>query len=67
VRLPPLAPARRVLSWCVLSRRVLSFRVAAALVLVLGYVDLARGGLTIAPLLLVTSYLFLVPLALLAD
>jgi len=31
--------------------------------LVVGYVDLARGGETIAPLLLVLGYVVLVPLA----
>jgi hypothetical protein len=47
--------------------RVPALRVATALALLLGYVDLVRGGVTIAPLLLVTSYLLLVPLALLSD
>jgi len=41
-------------------------RWSAALVLLAGYVDLAAGGLTLAPVLLVTGYLVLVPLALLA-
>jgi hypothetical protein len=36
---------------------------AAALTLVGGYVDLARGGETIAPVLLVLAYVVLVPLA----
>jgi len=36
------------------------------LVLLAGYIDLAMGGLTLAPLLLVVGYLLLVPLALLA-
>jgi hypothetical protein len=49
------------------TRRALVLRVAAALALLLGYADLARGGLTGAPLLLVTSYVLLVPLALLTD
>ncbi len=31
----------------------------------LGYVDLARGGVTIAPILLVVGYCVLVPLAIL--
>jgi hypothetical protein len=37
----------------------------AALTLVLGYADLARGGETIAPILLVIGYCVLVPLAIL--
>jgi hypothetical protein len=36
---------------------------AAALALVAGYVDLARGGETIAPVLLILGYVVLVPLA----
>jgi hypothetical protein len=35
------------------------------LVLAAGYVDLARGGETIAPILLVLGYVVLVPLAIL--
>lgn len=37
----------------------------AALVLLLGFADLARGGETIAPILLVIGYCVLVPLAIL--
>jgi hypothetical protein len=37
----------------------------AALALVGGYVDLARGGETLAPILLVLGYCVLVPLAIL--
>ncbi len=37
----------------------------AAVVLLLGYADLARGGVTIAPILLVIGYCVLVPLAIL--
>lgn len=50
-----LAPARR------------ASVLRAAFILLAGYVDLARGGLTLAPLLLATGYLVLVPLALLSD
>ena len=39
---------------------------AALLTLVLGYADLARGGETIAPILLVLGYCVLVPRAILA-
>ena len=39
---------------------------AAAIVLMAGYADLARGGETIAPILLVIGYCVLVPLAILA-
>ena len=38
----------------------------AAVVLAAGYADLARGGETIAPILLVVGYGVLVPLAILA-
>lgn len=37
----------------------------AALALLAGYADLARGGETIAPILLVLGYCVLVPLAIL--
>ena len=40
---------------------------AALLVLVAGYADLARGGETIAPILLVVGYCVLVPLAILRS
>jgi hypothetical protein len=49
------------------ARRVHALRAVTALALLLGYADLERGGLTVAPLLLVTSYLLLVPLSLLSD
>ena len=38
----------------------------AAVVLAAGYADLARGGETIAPILLVIGYAVLVPLAILS-
>jgi hypothetical protein len=38
---------------------------AAALTLALGYADLARGGETLAPILLVVGYCVLIPLAIL--
>jgi hypothetical protein len=48
------------------GRRARSLRAAAAAVtLVAGYLDLARGGVTVAPLLLVLGYVVLVPLAIL--
>ncbi|MBI2795598.1 MAG: hypothetical protein HYX65_02705 [Gemmatimonadetes bacterium] len=37
----------------------------AALALLLGYADLVRGGVTVAPILLVIGYCVLVPLAIL--
>jgi hypothetical protein len=55
VRLPSRAPARRAQL----------LRALAAAVLLLGYADLVRGGLVVAPILLVMGYLLLVPLALL--
>jgi hypothetical protein len=39
---------------------------AALAALILGYADLARGGETVAPLLLVLGYCVLVPRAILA-
>lgn len=50
------APAR--------SRTLLWWAIALATIL-LGYIDLARGGETIAPILLVVGYCVLVPLAIL--
>lgn len=43
--------------------RALLYWGAAAFSLAAGYVDLARGGETIAPVLLVLGYVVLVPLA----
>jgi hypothetical protein len=37
----------------------------AILALVLGYVDLIRGGITLAPILLVLGYCVLIPVAIL--
>lgn len=39
----------------------------AVLVIIAGYADLARGGETIAPLLLVAGYCVLVPVAILRS
>jgi hypothetical protein len=47
------------------ARRAQMLGALAALVLLLGYADLVRGGVVVAPILLVTGYLLLVPLALL--
>jgi hypothetical protein len=38
----------------------------AGVVLAAGYADLARGGVTLAPILLVVGYAVLVPLAILS-
>lgn len=38
---------------------------AAAVALAAGYIDLALGGITVAPILLVLGYCVLVPLAIL--
>ncbi|MEP6991648.1 MAG: hypothetical protein ABJA80_12025 [bacterium] len=51
MRHPALAPPRRA--------RLLA--VAATITLLMGYVDLARGGTTLAPVLLVVAHLVLVP------
>jgi hypothetical protein len=45
--------------------RTLGLWVAALAVITLGFVDLARGGTTIAPVLLVLGYCVLVPIAIL--
>lgn len=47
------------------SRTSLLWWGLAALALLLGYADLARGGETIAPILLVLGYCVLVPIAIL--
>ena len=47
------------------ARRAHLLRALATVVLLLGYADLVRGGVVVAPVLLVTGYLLLVPLALL--
>ncbi len=43
------------------SRSALVLRTAAAAALALGYADLVRGGITLAPVLLVVAYVLLVP------
>ena len=49
------------------GRRAIVARVAAAMLIAIGYLDLARGGIVVAPLALVIGYVVLVPAALLAD
>lgn len=49
------------------SSRPLLWWAIAIVVLLAGYADLARGGETIAPLLLVVGYCVLVPLAILRS
>ena len=49
------------------SSRPLLWWAVAILALIGGYADLARGGETIAPLLLVIGYCVLVPLAILRS
>jgi hypothetical protein len=46
-------------------RRPLLWWGLAAAALILGYADLARGGTTFAPILLVLGYCVLVPIAIL--
>ena len=46
------------------SRRFLWWGLAAG-ALILGFADLARGGITVAPVLLVLGYCVLVPIAIL--
>ena len=47
--------------------RAIVSRVAAAMLIAIGYLDLARGGTVVAPLALVIGYVGFVPAALLAD
>lgn len=47
--------------------RALVLRAAAAIVIVVGYADLVRGGTVLAPLALVIGYLIVVPLAFLVE
>ena len=47
------------------SRRSWVYWTIAAVVLIAGFADLARGGETLAPILLVIGYCVLVPLAIL--
>ena len=55
-------------SWTSAIRRgAHAVRALAAAALIVGYADLARGGVTLAPLLLVAGYVVLVPLALLTE
>jgi len=49
------------------SRRARALRLAATLVILVGFVDLARGGIVLAPLALVVGYLVLAPLSLFID
>ena len=48
-------------------RRAHGVRAAAAVALALGYADLARGGISVAPVLLVIAYVVLVPLVILGE
>jgi hypothetical protein len=50
------SPSRPLLWWSL-----------ALVTILLGYADLARGGMTIAPILLVAGYCVLVPLAILRS
>ncbi len=53
--------------WRTRSRkRTIALWAVALSVLVLGFADLARGGVTIAPFLLVFGYCVLVPMAILS-
>jgi hypothetical protein len=47
------------------ARRSVIWWVVAFVVLALGYADLARGGETIAPILLILGYCVFVPIAIL--
>ena len=49
------------------GRRARIVRLAAILVTLVGYLDLARGGIVLAPVALVVGYLVLAPLSFLID
>jgi len=49
------------------SRRAHMLRLAAVLMILVGFADLARGGIVLAPVALVVGYLVLAPLSLLID
>ena len=49
------------------SRRARVLRLAAMLVILVGFLDLARGGIVLAPLALIVGYLVLAPLSLFID
>lgn len=49
------------------TRRARAVRAVTLVALSVGYLDLVRGGLTIAALVLVIGYLVLVPVVLLHD
>lgn len=48
-------------------RRAHVLRVTAVALILIGFVDLVRGGTVLAPLALVVGYLVLAPLAFLID
>ena len=64
-RLPPRPNLPRMTTNDTSRSRTLLYWGLAAASLLFGYVDLARGGETIAPVLLVLGYVVLVPLAIL--
>ena len=49
------------------GRRARIVRLATVLVILVGYVDLTRGGIVLAPMALVLGYLVLAPLSVLLD
>jgi len=49
------------------SRRARIVRLAAMLMVLVGFLDLVRGGIVLAPLALVVGYLVLAPLSFLID
>ena len=49
------------------SRRARIVRLAAMLTVLVGFLDLVRGGIVLAPLALVVGYLVLAPLSFLID
>lgn len=55
---------RETVAGGVLARPALWWGLSAAS-LILGYVDLWRGGITVAPILLVIGYCILIPIAIL--
>jgi hypothetical protein len=48
-------------------RRALALCTVAVVAVTLGYADLARGGLSLGPVLLIASYFILIPIAILRS
>ena len=61
----PTAPSAPASATTRLASRPLRWWTAAVLALLIGYADLWRGGVVVAPALLVLAYVVLIPVAVL--